>query len=122
MKEQFGFIKCCDRDCDLFFHFSQAPGDISIGAEVSFDVLRERTNDKLSAGAVEILPAGTVVFEELVSENQVGVVRKEFRPPRDSRSFYGDRDKGRREVLPGRIELENPADDGAGEEGVESAA
>ena len=85
MKASFGFIKCCDRAQDLFFHFTEVKGGedaVSVGQEVRF-VCKEgesggggrggrgggRNERQMCAVMVEPAPKGSAVFET-VSEGE----------------------------------------------------
>lgn len=85
MKASFGFIKCCDRTQDLFFHFTEVKGGedaVSVGQEVRF-VCKEgesggggrggrgggRNERQMCAVMVEPAPKGSAVFET-VSEGE----------------------------------------------------
>ena len=83
MKASFGFIKCCDRTQDLFFHFTEVKGGedaVSVGQEVRFMVKEGESGGGGRGGrgggrnerqtfAVKVSPApkGSAVFE-IVSE------------------------------------------------------
>lgn len=76
-----GVIKCCERDYDIHFEFSQAEKEIVVGTEVSFyAVLDEKMNivrskyskHKMGAYRVKSLPKGTVSFEKLVKSDLNG--------------------------------------------------
>lgn len=52
MKKEFGFINCCERVADMFFHHSAlsgAPEAFAVGADVSFKVAKEPKGDRLNA-------------------------------------------------------------------------
>ena len=85
MKASFGFIKCCDRAQDLFFHFTEVKGGedaVSVGQEVRF-VCKEvesggggrggrgggRNERQTFAVMVSPAPKGSAVFET-VSEGE----------------------------------------------------
>jgi len=76
--ESFGFIKCAQREEDVFFHYSEMdrnsfhPSELEIGMEVNFDIgpSSQGTNrgsnsdkEKLAAFRVNVLPKGTVKWE-----------------------------------------------------------
>lgn len=67
VKDSYGFIKCLERDEDVFFHFSEIPRDqesnISNGTCVEFQVTTDPRSGKLSATNIKILPKGTVTFK-----------------------------------------------------------
>jgi len=81
IKETFGFLRCSERQGDLFFSLSQAPREISVGDEVEFVV--EERGGRASAVALVVLPMGTVVLDE-IDTNQVcrGSVERELRAPK----------------------------------------
>ena len=85
MKASFGFIKCCDRTQDLFFHFTEVKGGedaVSVGQEVRF-VCKDgesggggrggrgggRNERQMCAVMVSPAPKGSAVFET-VSEGE----------------------------------------------------
>ena len=52
MRSQFGFIKCCERPGEMFFHFSALQGGadaFSVGMDVEFSVTREPKGERLNA-------------------------------------------------------------------------
>ena len=52
MRTQFGFIKCCERPGEMFFHFSALDGGpeaFSVGDDVEFSVTREPKGERLNA-------------------------------------------------------------------------
>ena len=66
LKEGFGFIKCCDRDLSIFFHFSEVVEQsriICIGDEVEFTIEEDYHSQRPHATRIRFLPKGTVVFE-----------------------------------------------------------
>ena len=70
VKEAYGFIRCADREDKVFFHFSELTNvtkvrEVDRGDEVSFAVIQEPDTGRFSAVAVELLPPGTVVFEDV---------------------------------------------------------
>eukprot|EP00873_Tetraselmis_striata_P014809 jgi/Tetstr1/435073/TSEL_024042.t1 len=79
LKAHFGFIKCCSRTLDAFFHFSSlkeglTPETISNGTEVQFRLTRDRKTGKLNAADVAPAPPGAVVFEQLEEGELSGTV------------------------------------------------
>jgi len=78
LRDNFGFIKCAERESTIFFHFSQQLDRRSpkMGDEVAFDIATGE-NGKDNATRVEFLPKGTVVFEDLVEGQFEGVVTQE---------------------------------------------
>jgi len=73
MKDNFGFIKCMDRE-DLFFHVSECRDPLQIGDEIEFTVASDPRAGKLSAIDLVLLAPGTVVFEEVLENGVNGVV------------------------------------------------
>lgn len=52
MKTQFGFIKCCERPGELFFHNSalqDGPEGFAVGQDVEFSVTREPKGERPNA-------------------------------------------------------------------------
>ena len=52
MRTQFGFIKCCERPGEMFFHFSaldSGPEAFAVGMDVDFSVTREPKGERLNA-------------------------------------------------------------------------
>ena len=52
MRAQFGFIKCCERPGEMFFHFSALQGGseaFNVGMDVEFSVTREPKGERLNA-------------------------------------------------------------------------
>jgi len=81
VKDQFGFIKCAERDDEIFFHFSELPREspIDVGIEVEFSVATDTRNNKLSAVSLHELPKGTVKLEDIESDIKTGFIVKEVR-------------------------------------------
>eukprot|EP00112_Aurelia_sp_Birch-Aquarium-sp1_P017175 Seg3963.1 transcript_id=Seg3963.1/GoldUCD/mRNA.D3Y31 product="Cold shock domain-containing protein E1" protein_id=Seg3963.1/GoldUCD/D3Y31 len=80
LKDGFGFIKCCDRDLSLFFHFSELLEQakiVSSGDEVEFTIGQDSHSNKPHATRIRILPKGSVNPEYTKVENCQGVVDKE---------------------------------------------
>lgn len=53
LKPKFGFIKCCERRTDLFFHFAAlveglAGGELQVGDDVEFSVGSEPPSEERS--------------------------------------------------------------------------
>jgi len=79
LKINFGFIKCCSRALDIFFHLSSlqqdlTPETIAIGTEVQYRVIRDKKSGKLTAVDVRPAPPGCVVFEEVGEDEVTGTV------------------------------------------------
>lgn len=52
MRSQFGFIKCCERPGELFFHYSAlqgGPEGFAVGQDVEFTVTREPKGERPNA-------------------------------------------------------------------------
>ena len=83
VKDSYGFIKCCDRNQRMFFHFSelqpsrdsseQPPGQV--GDEVQFDVALD-PEGKSSAVNIRLLPPGSVSFERVLDGRMEGIVTR----------------------------------------------
>ena len=82
MKANYGFIKCCARSDDLFFHFTEVRGGeaaIAVGRDVAFKVERRqapgqrRGEDKPVAVAIRAAPKGSAVFETVEETLRKGV-------------------------------------------------
>jgi len=66
VKTSYGFIKCCSRSKDLFFHFSELsedPDTLRVGQEVSFRISEEPRSGKTVAAGIRFAPKGSAVFE-----------------------------------------------------------
>jgi cold shock CspA family protein len=82
MKANYGFIKCCARRDDLFFHFTEVTGGeaaVSVGKDVAFKVEhrqapgQRRGEDKPVAVAIRLAPKGSAVFETVEEKFRSGV-------------------------------------------------
>ena len=84
IKASYGFIKCCERAQDLFFHFTEVIGGeaaVSVGQDVTFRVRHPGVGGGRGAGggdkpvAVRVAPApkGSAVFETVEPEWRRGV-------------------------------------------------
>ncbi|XP_015760880.1 PREDICTED: LOW QUALITY PROTEIN: cold shock domain-containing protein E1-like [Acropora digitifera] len=113
LKEGFGFIRCCDRDARMFFHFSElldSGHQVQVGDEVEFAVSEDMSANKRIHGVrVRVLPKGTIQMENVASEIYQGLVEREpcysTRSPRkDSREsesgLINSYINGTRESLP----------------------
>ena len=52
MRTTFGFIKCCERPGEMFFHFSALDGGpeaFTAGDDVEFNITREPNGERLNA-------------------------------------------------------------------------
>lgn len=81
LKEGFGFIRCCDRDARMFFHFSElmdSAHQIQVGDEVEFAVSEDMSAIKrLHAVRVRVVPKGTIQMEKISTETYEGYVERE---------------------------------------------
>lgn len=78
IKASYGFIKCCSRTKDLFFHFSELtekPDEARVGREVQFRVTTEPRTNKTVASGVRFAPAGSAVFETVDERRVRGVCK-----------------------------------------------
>jgi len=82
MKANYGFIKCCARRDDVFFHFTEVTGGeaaVSVGKDVAFKVEhrqapgQRRGEDKPVAVAIRLAPKGSAVFETVEETFRSGV-------------------------------------------------
>ena len=80
-KDGFGFIRCAERDARMFFHFSEMLNpDIEIcqSDEVEFTVVQDPASpNRQIAVRIHTLPKGSVSFESVTPDKQVGTVEKE---------------------------------------------
>eukprot|EP00742_Colponemidia_sp_Colp-10_P002524 GILJ01002697.1.p1 GENE.GILJ01002697.1~~GILJ01002697.1.p1 ORF type:complete len:721 (+),score=120.97 GILJ01002697.1:116-2278(+) len=76
-KDYFGFLKCADRDAEVFFHFSELRDrqPVVVGDEFEFVVGTNPRTNKTSARKLRRLPRGTVSFEVMSDEVQTGIVQ-----------------------------------------------
>ncbi|XP_013775883.1 cold shock domain-containing protein E1-like [Limulus polyphemus] len=74
LKETFGFIERADVVKEIFFHSSECKEfrNLDLGADVEFSI--QTRNNKEVAVNVTCLPSGTVVFEDIDSEETIGRV------------------------------------------------
>jgi cold shock CspA family protein len=101
MKESFGFIERADVVKEIFFHFSEADGNIEIrpGDDVEFTI--QTRNGKEVACNITRLPPGTVIFEDVDETVMKGQVLKplELQNPLTQQNA---------DPLPGRIKYRAP--------------
>jgi cold shock CspA family protein len=80
LKDSYGFIKCCERPVDLFFHFSAlvdaSPETLITGLDVEFSVIQDGRAGKPIATRVTLAPKGAAVFENVAAERLRGVCRE----------------------------------------------
>lgn len=76
MRSQFGFIKCCERPGEMFFHFSALQGGpeaFAVGNDVEFSVTREPKGERLNAVEYAVLftiPAPVLIAALIWSSHQ----------------------------------------------------
>ena len=81
MKANYGFIKCCARDNDLFFHFTAVEGgeaaaaSLVVGTDVMFSVALDARGGKACAVNVVPAPPGAAQFESVHPARLRGWVR-----------------------------------------------
>jgi len=92
VKENFGFIKCADRDIRIFFHFSEWRGERMLreGDEVEFNSTSR--DGKETATRLVMLPKGSIVFEILLEGRFIGKVITEAK--RGGGKGYGGKGGG----------------------------
>ncbi|KAL3155007.1 hypothetical protein ABBQ38_011531 [Trebouxia sp. C0009 RCD-2024] len=85
MKTQFGFIKCCERPGELFFHNSalqDGPEGFAVGQDVEFSVTREPKGERPNAVEIVRAPQGSAVFDAVSEEQVTGRVVDRMVTPR----------------------------------------
>ncbi|KAL0042476.1 hypothetical protein WJX79_001033 [Trebouxia sp. C0005] len=85
MRTQFGFIKCCERPGEMFFHFSALTGGpeaFAVGDDVEFSITREPKGERLNAVGITKAPQGSAVFETVSEKQYSGRVVERMTPPR----------------------------------------
>ncbi|XP_068230034.1 RNA-binding protein Unr isoform X3 [Palaemon carinicauda] len=96
IKEDFGFIKCADREARMFFHYNELldpEGETALNDEVEFTVAQDTSSqspNRQSAIRIHRLPVGTVKFEVLLKEDLQGTVITEA-PASPRNSFKNGR-------------------------------
>jgi len=76
MKDSFGFIKRSDVTGEIFFHYSQVSADVPdlrVGNDVEF--LIENRKDKQVAVNINLLPEGSVIFDDVSSIIHNGTIK-----------------------------------------------
>ncbi|XP_078662922.1 cold shock domain-containing protein E1-like isoform X24 [Branchiostoma floridae x Branchiostoma belcheri] len=105
MKESFGFIERADVVKEIFFHYSEYPGDIreiELGDDVEFSIATR--NGKEVATHIKKLIEGTVVFEDVSNERIRGKVIKPLpRGPQRRQDFLSSQQS---DPLSGRLSYE----------------
>lgn len=80
-REEFGFLRVPGVEDDVFYHISEVAAEdhdaLKRGTEVAFRPKpgRGRAGDKMVAGDIEILPAGSVKFSVLLDAQRTGVIK-----------------------------------------------
>lgn len=96
LKEGFGFIKCCDRDARMFFHFSElldSNHQIEVEDEVEFTVTEDLSSSRrLHAIRVRCLPPGTIQSDVILDTTLKGRIEREPVYGRSPRKQEKDRD------------------------------
>lgn len=107
IKDSYGFIERADVVDEIFFHFSEAktiPGGLKLGDDVEF-LIQTRNAKEVATNMVK-LDAGTVVFEDINSEQVKGQVlkpvernpRQNQKDPLTGRIRYRGKDRSEVEV------------------------
>jgi len=81
VKGGFGFIKCAQRDAEVYFHFSELEqeADAKKFVDVEFSVVTDSWTKKPLAISIKVLPEGSVKFEEILEGRYKGTIEKELR-------------------------------------------
>ncbi|KAG3245552.1 hypothetical protein PI124_g9706 [Phytophthora idaei] len=114
MKEDFGFIKCAERSGDAYFRFSDVMGasrSFNNGTEVAFDVLVDNKSDHIRATRLQILPRGTIKWEDVAAEGLEGKIvalPSSRRGHHSTRGGRGDKTKQLQKFVPGKIRFVTP--------------
>jgi len=101
LKDNYGFVRCSEREEDIFFHCTSLipPQPLSseelhafitsirVGNEVSFHVVNDPRTGKLSAVNLSLLPKGSVVFTDTIQERIRGIILKEISEHSDDNDF-----------------------------------
>ncbi|KAF4034307.1 CS domain-containing proteinD [Phytophthora infestans] len=109
LKEDFGFIKCAERSGDAYFRFSDVMGtsrSFNNCTEVAFDVLVDNKSDHIRATRLQILPRGTIKWEDVAAEGLEGrivAVPSSRRGHHSTRGGRGDKTKQLHKFAPGKI-------------------
>jgi cold shock CspA family protein len=82
LRKRFGFIKCCNRNLDLFFHFNDVKdglcsADLKEGTEVSFTpthVVQTDGSTRLVAKKVGNATGGMIVFNTVSQQQMLGLI------------------------------------------------
>ncbi|KAK1944124.1 Cold shock domain-containing protein E1 [Phytophthora citrophthora] len=114
MKEDFGFIKCAERSGDAYFRFSDVMGtsrSFNSGTEVAFDVQIDNKSDHIRATRVQILPRGTVKWEDVAAEaleGNITAVPSSRRGHHSSRGGRGEKMKQLQKFAHGKVRFTTP--------------
>ncbi|RLN27400.1 hypothetical protein BBO99_00009115, partial [Phytophthora kernoviae] len=114
MKDDFGFIKCAERSGDAYFRFSDVMGsnqNFGSGTEVAFDVAVDNKSDHVRASRLQILPRGTVKWEDVAAEGLEGeivAIPSSRRGHHSTRGGRGDKMKQLQKVSLGKISFVTP--------------
>ncbi|KAE8894455.1 hypothetical protein PF010_g17890 [Phytophthora fragariae] len=114
LKDDFGFIKCAERSGDAYFRFSDVMGtsrSFSNGTEVAFDVIVDTKSDHIRATRLQILPRGTVKWEDVAAEGLEGkivAVPSSRRGHQSNRGGRGDKMKQLQKFVLGKIAFTTP--------------
>mmetsp|Transcript_7075 Transcript_7075/g.26024 ORF Transcript_7075/g.26024 Transcript_7075/m.26024 type:complete len:862 (-) Transcript_7075:135-2720(-) len=87
--DKYGFIRCCERDSDVFFHISELRdtdrGPLDVDQNVEFTVITDPRTGRLNAIDILCKEKGTAVFDTVEEERRVGLCTKRLGDTRDSR-------------------------------------
>ncbi|KAL4172750.1 hypothetical protein KRP22_007913 [Phytophthora ramorum] len=114
LKEDFGFIKCAERSGDAYFRFSDVMGNsrsFKNGTEVAFDVIADNKSDNIRATRLQILPRGTIKWEDVVAdglEGKIVSVPSSRRGHNSTRGGRGDKMKQLPKFVHGKISFVTP--------------
>ncbi|KAG7384303.1 Cold shock domain-containing protein E1 [Phytophthora boehmeriae] len=114
MKDDFGFIKCAERSGDAYFRFSDVMGssrNFGNGTEVAFDVVVDNKSDHVRASRVQILPRGSVIWEDVAAgglEGKIVATPSSRRGHHSTRGGRGDKMKQFQKVSLGKISFVTP--------------
>lgn len=78
LKKNFGFIKCCERIVDVFFHINalkEGSEPLELNADVRFVPVMDADTNKVVASELEVVPTGTAVFETVSERPYKGTVK-----------------------------------------------
>ncbi|XP_031630899.1 cold shock domain-containing protein E1 isoform X2 [Contarinia nasturtii] len=100
MKESFGFIERADVVKEIFFHFSEAEGTVELRPGDDVEFIIQTRNGKEVACNISRLPPGSVVFEDIGTQQYKGQVLKPLERANPVRH--------NNDPLPGRIRYRAP--------------